>query len=211
VLKYIFPNIPSFKENIEGEQVYEVEHKECPIPVEDTNPDCAIYVDVSGALNNPGVYCLPSGSLVIDAVKKAGGFDSQISIEYVERDINLAKPVTNNQKLYFPSKQELLCELKDFTLKVEDIIPPITESNDDSSTKDADNSQSDSGNTTEDSSDCININSANITELDSLEGVGTATAQKIIDNRPYSKVEDLLKVSGIGETTYDKFKDKICI
>ncbi|MBP5204295.1 helix-hairpin-helix domain-containing protein, partial [bacterium] len=38
-----------------------------------------------------------------------------------------------------------------------------------------------------------------------------STAQKIIDARPYTKIEDLLNVSGIGENTYAKFKELICV
>jgi competence protein ComEA len=48
-------------------------------------------------------------------------------------------------------------------------------------------------------------------ELETLNGVGPSTAQKIIDGRPYTKIEDLLNVSGIGEATLNKFKDSICL
>lgn len=200
LLKYIFPNLTSINQSLQEEKVYEVEHNVCP--VEEKTEECNIYVDISGALNNPGVYCLNNGSLVVDAVKKAGGFNTNVALEYVARSINLAKPLTNGQKLYFPSTSELLCELKDFTLKEEEVIP--TESQNENTTE---------TNTTENTTknDCININTATITQLDSLDGVGTSTAQKIIDNRPYSKISDLLNVSGIGETTYNKFKDNICI
>lgn len=210
--RYLFPNIPALSSDLREENIYEVNHQECPEDEEPIiNPECQVYVDVSGALNNPGVYCLPQGSLIIDAVKKAQGFNSKISLEYVERNINLAKPLSNNQKLYFPSKSELLCELKDFTLKEAEIIPPIASDGEEGSSGSTENPSGDSSQGEEDSTGCININTADITTLDSLEGVGLSTAQKIIDNRPYSSIEDLLKVSGIGEATFNKFKDKICI
>lgn len=196
LLKYIFPNLSNINQSLQEEKVYEVEHNVCP--VEKEAEKCNIYVDVSGALNNPGVYCFDTGSLVVDAVKKAGGFNSQVALEYIARSINLAKPLTNGQKLYFPSTSELLCELKDFTLKEEEVIP-------------TDNQKENTSENNTTKNDCININTATITQIDSLDGVGTSTAQKIIDNRPYSKTSDLLNISGIGETTYNKFKDNICI
>jgi|GEM_PF-4534912 len=56
----------------------------------------------------------------------------------------------------------------------------------------------------------IDINTASLEKLDKIYGVGPATAQKIIDNRPYNSLDDLIKVSGIGETTLQKIKDQGC-
>ncbi|MDO5329690.1 MAG: ComEA family DNA-binding protein [Coriobacteriia bacterium] len=61
----------------------------------------------------------------------------------------------------------------------------------------------------------VNINTADLSQLQTLSGVGPATAQKIIDyrsaNGKFKSIEDLKKVSGIGDKTYEKFKDKICV
>lgn len=61
----------------------------------------------------------------------------------------------------------------------------------------------------------ININTAGLTELEVLPAIGPKTAQKIIDYRnefgPFKKSEDIKNVSGIGEKTYEKIKDKIKI
>ncbi|MDP8247964.1 MAG: ComEA family DNA-binding protein [Candidatus Tritonobacter lacicola] len=57
----------------------------------------------------------------------------------------------------------------------------------------------------------IDINSASQSELESLSGVGPATAKKIIDGRPYSSINDITRVKGIGNKTFAKFKDKITV
>ncbi|MFW5703169.1 MAG: ComEA family DNA-binding protein, partial [Candidatus Dojkabacteria bacterium] len=57
----------------------------------------------------------------------------------------------------------------------------------------------------------VNLNTATQSELESLPGVGPATSEKIIQNRPYSTPEDLMDVSGIGEATFAKLKDQITI
>ncbi len=197
---FLLPNLWKIEETISQECVYEVEHNVCPVEEEPT--ECSIYVDVSGAVQSPGVYCFDPGARVVDAIKKAGGFTSKTSLDYVYRSLNLAKELVSNQKIYVPSISELLCELKEFTLEEEEVIPK---------TNTTDTTSSSSSNTEESESECININTASVTELDSLDGVGASTAQKIIDNRPYSSIEDILNVSGIGEATYEKFKDNICI
>lgn len=201
LLRYIFPNLSIVQQSLKEEKVYQVEHNVCP-ESEVVNTQCSIFVDISGALRTPGVYCFNPGDRVIDAVKKAGGFNGNTSLEYVARSINLSKSLTNNQKIYIPSKEELLCELKPFTLKEEEIIPQSSEQNTSPEEDITDNPVE---------NNCVNINTANITELDSLNGIGPSMAQKIIDSRPYNSTKDLLKVSGIGQATFDKFKDNICI
>lgn len=57
----------------------------------------------------------------------------------------------------------------------------------------------------------ININTASKSELETFPGIGPVYAQRIIENRPYQKIEDLLNVPGIGPKTLEKIKDKITI
>lgn len=173
----------------------------------DTNVQCSIYVDASGALKEPGVYCMPKGALIIDVVNKAGGFSNQVAYNFVSRKINLAQKVIDNQKIYFPFENETECKLINFLPEAEEIEIVVNNSTGDLGT---DESNADDS-TSDNSMQCVNINTASLEELDSLIGVGPSTAQKIIDERPYQKVEDLLNVSGIGEATFAKFKDTICI
>lgn len=197
VSHFLLPKLLKVEEQIDQQSVYEITNTECPA-VEEV-PVCSTFVDVSGAVKNPGVYCLDSDTKVVDAIAKAGGFTTTTSLPYIYRNLNLAKTITNGQKVYVPSNSELLCELKEFTLKEEEIILQET-----------------TGQTTEaveenTEGECVNINTASVTELDSLNGIGLSTAQKIIDNRPYNQPTDLLDVSGIGDATFEKFEDNICI
>lgn len=182
---------------------------------------CSMYVDVSGALKNPGVYCLDADSLIIDAVNKAGGFSRESASKFISRKINLAQPLVNNQKLYFPFENELVCQIRPLVEESENIestntIPvttlPTTEPYSDPVQNTTTTSSLDSTNPTNNTDvQCVNINTATKEQLITLNGVGESTATKIIQARPYSAIEDLLNVSGIGEATLNKFKDQLCI
>ena len=54
----------------------------------------------------------------------------------------------------------------------------------------------------------VDINSATLSQLDEITGIGPTYAQRIIDARPFSSVDDLIKVKGIGEKTLQKIKDQ---
>jgi competence protein ComEA len=182
---------------------------------------CTIYVDVSGSVRTPGVYCLESGALIIDAVNKAGGFSKTSASKFIARRINLAQPLVEYQKLYFPFETELICELLplvDESKKIENMINkpvtnlPTTEPYVDTEQTSTPQSSNTNTNTTNNSGvECVNINTATKEQLITLNGVGESTAEKIIQGRPYIVKEDLLNVAGIGEATLAKFSSEICI
>lgn len=182
---------------------------------------CTTFVDVSGALVRPGVYCLDSNSLIIDAVNKAGGFSRDAGLKFIARKINLAQPLINNQKLYFPYEKELICSLQplvDESVWIEEMmntpvveLPTVEPYEDIEQTSKTPPASTSSNTTNNDGNQCVNINTATKEQLITLNGVGEATAKRIIDGRPYSQINDLLNVSGIGEATLAKFKDDICI
>ena len=118
--------------------------------------------------------------------------------DYLSRKINLALPLRNNQKIYIPFEQDVDCKLQEFAVIAKDVEDNF---NDPETNTDTDNGET----------ECININTATKEGLDTLDGIGPSTAQKIIDGRPYTQITGLLNVSGIGQATLDKFKDKICI
>ena len=193
---YLVPKLGNIGNNLKEQSVYIVENK-CE-PVVEEKKECPIRVDVSGAVVRPNVYCFDEGSIVIDALNISGGLKKGYAGEYLSRKINLALPLRNNQKIYIPFEKDVDCKLQEFAVTAKDIEDNFNDPEDTADTEDS---------TTE----CININTASKEELTTLNGVGDSTAQKIIDGRPYTKIEDLLNVSGIGQATLDKFKDKICV
>ena len=149
-----------------------------------------IVVDVAGAVNYPGVFSLPDGSRVNDAVEKAGGLADGADT----MGVNLAARLSDGDKVYIPRSGE-------------DTKPAGVITSSVSGT-----TQTSAGDT---GGALVNINTANSEQLQALSGVGPVIAQKIIDYREssggFKKVEDIMKVSGIGTKTFQKFKDKISV
>ena len=154
-----------------------------------------IYVDVGGAVKTPMLAELPDGSRVDDAIKAAGGLKQEADMT----SINRAEFLEDGQKVFIPS----------FPIDEDGNIIE----NEAGSTADIGAASADSGSAAV--SGKININTADSTALQTLSGVGPATAQKIIDYREsngrFSSVEDIKNVSGIGDKTYEKLKDSITI
>lgn len=176
------------KENDKNQEKSEIKEEE---------DKCPVLVDIGGAVNTPGVYCFDKEASVIDAVKKAKGFKLDAGFKYISMKINLATVMLDNSKIYIPFETDYNCNLLTFNIPKEivDITIPETELQE--------GQQS--------TQECISINSSTQAELESLSGVGPSTALKIIEGRPYIKLEDLLNVNGIGESTFNKFKESICL
>jgi len=197
---YLVPKLGKISNHLKEQSVYIVENK-CK-PVEEEEPECPIRVDISGAVNVPSVYCFDLGAIVIDALNTSKGLKKGYAKEYLSRKINLALPLRNNQKIYIPFEKDVDCKLQEFAIIAKDIEDNFN---------DTTNNSTNTNNTSSNGTGCVNINTAIKEVLVTLNGVGDATAQKIIGGRPYTQITDLLNVSGIGQATLDKFKDKICI
>jgi len=166
-----------------------------------------ICVHVCGAVNHPDVYELASGSRVYEAVKKAGGFSEDADESYV----NQAQVLSDGVKLVIPTLQETAA----FTSDEEEmpgigIIKGSSAGQQDASSQTQDVDAA----TGQDASDGrININTATEAELCNIPGIGAARAAAIIAYRQekggFSKIEDIMGVSGIKEGTYAKIKDSI--
>ncbi len=135
-----------------------------------------IFVDVTGAVNNPGVYTLTASSRVIDAIKAAG--DSAPGADL--STINLARILADGEQIYVDSTQ-----INAKGVRVSKSVH----------------------------SGPININRATVSEFDSLDGIGPVIAARIVayrkTNGPFTTIEDLQKVSGIGVAKFAQIKAKI--
>ena len=138
----------------------------------------ALVIDVTGEVFSPGVYELPAGSRVIDAIKAAGGARPKAALS----ELNLARIIKDGEQIY---------------------VDPIYTAG--SPTRVGSKAAVPRG--------PININRANASDLDSLDGIGPVIAKRIIayrtTNGPFVVLEDLLKVSGIGDAKFAQFKEKI--
>lgn len=143
------------------------------------------YVDVKGAVNKTGMYRIKEGMRLMDVIELAGGFTAEAD----QNQINFSKLLADQEIVYVP--------------KVGEEIPTINEE-----TKSAQNK-------TEDTNKKININTADASELQQLSGIGEKRAADIINyreaNGSFQAIEDLMKVSGIGEKTLENLKDSITI
>ncbi len=142
-----------------------------------------IVVDVSGGVISPGVYKFKSGARIQDALVSAGGLSSNADRDYISRSINLASPLKDGLKIY---------------------IPKIGDSS-------KTTSQTSSSSVLSSNSEGISINNATSEELDSLPGVGSVTAKKIIEARPYSSIEELQERKIVSSKVYNEIKDKISL
>lgn len=150
------------------------------------NQNSTIYVYICGSVNNPGVYPCTEGTRVYEVIDMAGGLTDEA---YVQA-LNLADIVQDKDKIYVPDKE---------SFQNQEHI-------------------SSGGIDTESSSKqslLININTATLSELTTLPGIGESRARDIIEYRTqhgqFHSKEDIMKISGIKEAAYSKIKDYITV
>jgi competence protein ComEA len=140
-----------------------------------------LVVDVKGAIKSPGVYEMKLGDRVIDVIEQAGGLHENAD----SNNINFAMKLVDEMVLYIPIVGE------------EKIIEPTV------------------GGMQNQDGGKVNLNKASEAELQTLTGVGPAKATAIIEyrnqNGGFKKVEEIMEISGIGEKTFEKFKDQITV
>jgi len=158
---------------------------------EEESDDCSgVLVDIGGSVAASGVYCVEGGGAVRDALDAAGGITGEACLLWVERSLNRARALQDQEKLYVPSIRDQEC-----------------------SSFEIGQDQSNTGlqSRTSCPEGVISINGASLSELDELPGVGLSLAQRIIDARPYEKIEELNDVSGIGDATFEKLSPLVCL
>lgn len=170
-----------YKSNNSGDEVDQNLLQFANTNIEETaNFSKEIYVHIDGEVINPGLYKLTTNDRVNDLLVIAGGATDKASL----KDINLARRLEDEMKIYIPSKDENLS-----------------------------NEVSDQSGISS-SSGKVNINTATKDELKTLPGIGDSRADEIIryrENTGFSKIEDIKNISGIGDKTYEKLKELISV
>lgn len=150
-----------------------------------------IYIDVSGEVIKPDVYKVKSGTRLKEIMALAGGLSKNADDGFFYRNYNLSRILVDQEKIYVPSVWEVSNgyfmenrQTLNFITAVERAKPEIS---------------------------VININNASIEELDTLPGIGKITAEKIINNRPYQTIEELVTKKIVNKSVFEKIKNQINI
>lgn len=148
-----------------------------------------ITVEISGAILKPGVYKMAVDSRVEDLLILSGGFSADADRNWTDKYLNRAAKLLDGQKVYIPSIQQ------------SDILGAKKEGGD----------QNISSSFTDNVHELININTASLSELDSLPGIGQVYGKNIIEHRPYSSIEELVSKGVIKQSLFEKIKNLITI
>ena len=162
-----------------------------------------IYVDVCGAVANPGVFQLAAGSRVFQAIEAAGGYLPEAALTCVNR----AGVLTDGQQLYILTQEEM---------ERQGLDPAEMSGASDGQMNGSAGTGQNTGMTAQVQQDNrININTADEAQLTTLTGIGATRAQAIIayreENGPFVAIEDIMNVQGIKEGTFAKIKDEIVV
>lgn len=136
-----------------------------------------LIIDISGGVVAPGVYSLPAGSRIEDAISKAGGLSQSADLETVALAVNRAERLKDGQKVFIPLQGQ-----KDEFAVVHD-----------------------SGRLK------ININTASQSELEGLKGIGAVTAQKVIAQRPFADITELVEKKILSQKVFDAIKEQLAV
>jgi len=150
-----------------------------------------IYIDVSGEVLKPDVYKVKSGTRLKEIMDLAGGLSKNADDGFFNRNYNLSRILVDQEKIHVPSVWEVdngyfieNRQTLDFITAVEKAKVNI---------------------------EIINVNKGTIDELDTLPGIGKITAEKIINNRPYQSIDELLTKKVVNKGVFEKIKNLISI
>ena len=206
-----------------------VEPTETSLAIENTNNteseviQSKIHIDIKGAVKKPGVYELDSNLLINDAIISAGGLSKNAYTD----NINLSKNLVDNMVIYIYTKSEFkklntrndsnaVCQTQ--VTEVNECIDQglsVIKTNDEQKENIVDVTNNNITEEKDQVSNLININTASEETLMTLTGIGQSKAKAIItyrtENGPFTTIDDIKNVSGIGESIFEKIKDSITV
>jgi competence protein ComEA len=153
------------------------------------DPVAEVVVDVAGAVVSPGVYRLPAGSRVGDAVAAAGGFGPRVDAARAARELNLAALLDDGSRVLVPSRD------------------------DEATTGEPAGSDGPAG-AGGAGDGLVDLNRATQAELEALPGIGPVTASKIVESRtglPFAAIEDLRTRKLLGQKAFEALRDLVTV
>jgi competence protein ComEA len=159
-----------------------------PSAADPAAPTGSVIVDVTGQVRRPGVYELPLGARVIDAIQRAGGPKENAELSV----LNLAAPLADGQQVVVPKPGQVVSPGVVPTAPVPGAVPGAPGSG-----------------------ELINVNTADALTLEDLPGIGPVLSQTIVQHRtehgPFTSVDQLEDVSGIGPATLEKLRPLVTV
>jgi competence protein ComEA len=149
-----------------------------------SSPAGMLVVEVGGAVLRPGVYRLPSGSRVADAVAAAGGYGPRVDAEAADQALNLAAPLVDGEQVHVPRRGE---------------------------SSQAGGGGAGAGSSPAAAGGLVDLNHASAEALDALPGIGPATVAKIMAARPFASVDDLETRKVLGAATLAKIRALVTV
>lgn len=172
------------------------------------------YVEIKGAVKNPGVYEVDSTNIINDIVKLSGGFTKKA----YTKNINLSRQVSNELVIYVYTESEYkkstkkesqpICECATYDISncTDNVVSEIVSSDKDTSFE---------SDIKQENNKLVNINSASKDELMTVSGIGESKANNIIEYRTtngnFKSIEEIKNVSGIGDALFEKIKNSITV
>ena len=157
-----------------------------------TETEAPCFVHVCGEVESPGVYEMKAGQRVFEAIAMAGGFTEKAAQSY----LNLAEPVWDGMKLEVPDQEQ--APATEWTASAGQAGSPVP-----------------GGRAAGAAPEKVNLNTATKEELMTLRGIGEAKAEDIIRYREksggFTRIEDIMQISGIKNAAFEKIKDDITV